>query len=130
MERTYIPFNKWNEKSKQTEYTNDTVLLSADGKLQAKGWAKHNVFDYDRTKVKAKLMSRKELDFYQVSDGKFMVQLSFANINIGGYVGAKLIDLENGKQIIDATQLFLGGKDKYVPPAKGDVPNRFGYNIG
>ncbi|MBQ3497817.1 MAG: DUF2804 domain-containing protein [Clostridia bacterium] len=130
MERTYIPFNEWKEKSKQTEYTSPTALLSADGKLQAKGWAKHNVFDYDRTKVKAKLMSRKEWDFYQVSDGKYMVQLSFANINIGGYVGAKLIDLENGKQIIDATQLFLGGKDKYVPPAKGDVPNRFGYKIG
>ena len=27
MERTYIPFNKWKEKSKQTEYTEPTKLL-------------------------------------------------------------------------------------------------------
>ncbi len=130
MQRTYVPFKDWKEKSKQTEYTQKTPLLDANGNLLAKGWARHNVFDYDRNLVKAKLMSRKEWDFYQVSDGKYMVQLSFANINIGGYVGAKLIDLVNGKLIVDSTQIFLGGKNKYVPPAKGDVPNRFKCKIG
>ena len=47
MERTYIPFRNWKEKSKQTEYTQSTPLLSDDGKLLAKGWARHNVFDYE-----------------------------------------------------------------------------------
>ena len=130
MERTYIPFNKWAEKSKQTEYTQSTPLLSADGKLLAKGWARHNVFDYDRTKVKHGIMSRKEWDFYQFSNGKLTVQLNFANIGIGGFISAILIDLVKGEVIMNATQLFLGGKDKFVPPAKGDVPNRFGYKIG
>ena len=128
--RTYKSFREWTAKSKQTEYTNSTPLLGADGTLKAKGWAKRNVFEYDRNLVKAKLMSRKEWDFYQVSDGKYMVQINFANINVGGFIAAKLIDLVNGKLIMDATQLYLGGKDKYVPPAKGDVPNRFGYKIG
>ena len=128
--RTYKSFREWTAKSKQTEYTNSTPLLGADGTLKAKGWAKRNVFEYDRSLVKAKLMSRKEWDFYQVSDGKYMVQINFANINVGGFIAAKLIDLVNGKLIMDATQLYLGGKDKYVPPAKGDVPNRFGYKIG
>ena len=128
--RTYKSFREWKNKSKQTEYTQSTPLLAADGTLQAKGWARKNVFEYDRNLVKARLMSRKEWDFYQVSDGKYMVQINFANINIGGFIAAKLIDLVNGKLIMDATQLYLGGKDKYIPPAKGDVPNRFGYKIG
>lgn len=129
MERTYVPFWDWKEKSKQTEYTESTPLLNADGTLNAKGWARHNVFEYDRNLVKTGVMSRKEWDFYQVSNGKYMVQLSFANINIGGYVAAKLFDLVNGKQIIDCTQFFLGG-NKHIPPAKGDVPNRYRDKIG
>ncbi len=130
MERTYIPFNKWKEKSKQTEYTESTPLLAPDGSLLAKGWARHNVFDYNRDYVKTGIMSRKEWDFYQISDGRYMVQLSFANITVGGYVSAKLIDLEKGELVVDATQLFLFGKNRLVPPSKGDVPNRFAEKIG
>ena len=128
--RTYVPFQQWKEKSKQTEYTKATPLLAPDGTLLAKGWARHNVFDYNRDYVKkGSPMSKKEWDFYQVADGNYMVQLSFANIGIGGYVAGKLIDLKAGKVIVDATQLFLGGK-KYLPPLKGDVPNRFKATIG
>ena len=128
--RTYQSFKNWKTKSKQTEYTEETPLLAKDGTLLAKGWARHNVFTYDRNNVKkGNPMSKKEWDFYQVSDGRYMVQLSFANISIGGYVAAKLIDLVNGKLIVDATQLFLGGK-KHLPPPKGDVPNRYKDKIG
>ena len=130
-QRTYVPFKDWGYSSKQIEYTEPTELLSPEGKLLVKGWARHNVFDYNRNYVKpGSPMSKKEWDFYQVSDGKYMVQLSFANISIGGYIAAKLIDLVNGKVIADATQLFLGGKNKHVPPKKGDVPNRFKKTIG
>ena len=128
--RTYVPFGEWKEKSKQTEYTEPTPLLAPDGTLLAKGWARHNVFDYNRDYVKkGNPMSKKEWDFYQVSDGRYMVQLSFANIGIGGYVAGKLIDLKAGKVVVDATQLFLGGK-KHLPPPKGDVPNRYKDKIG
>lgn len=129
MERTYVPFNEWKEKSKQTEYTESTPLLNSDGTLNAKGWARKNVFEYDRNLVKSNLISRKEWDFYQVSNGKYMVQLSFANINIGGYVAAKLIDLVKGEEVIDCTQFFLGG-NKHVPPKKADVLNRYRDKVG
>lgn len=129
MERTYKSYTEWAEKSKQTEYTEETPLLASDGTLLAKGWARHNVFTYDRNFVKTGVTSRKEWDFYQISDGKHMVQLSFANINIGGYVAAKLIDLENKKEVIDCTQFFFGA-EKHVPPAKGDIPNRYVDKVG
>lgn len=127
--RTYVPFKDWKEKSKQTEYTEETPLLAPDGTLLAKGWARKNVFTYNRDYVKTGIMSRKEWDFYNILAGKMQILISFANINVGGYVGAKVVDLETGEVIIDAMKYFLGA-NKHVPPAKGDVPNRYKDKIG
>jgi len=127
--RTYIPFQQWKEKSKQTEYTESTPLLAHDGTLLAKGWARRNVFEYDRNLVKTGIMSRKEWDFYQVCDGKMMVQFNFANINIGGFINTKIVDIEKGEVIVDTSQYFLGA-NKHVPPAKSDVPNRYKDKVG
>ena len=128
MEKTYLGWKEGGWTSKQTEYTEETPLLSADGKLLTPGWARHNVFTYNRNNV-APTIHRKEWDFYQISNGRFMVQLSFANITFGGYVSAALIDLHEGKTVYNAAGFFAGGKDKYVPNAKGDVPNTFGAKI-
>lgn len=129
MEKTYVGWKEADYKSKQTEYTEPTQLLSKDGTLLAKGWARHNVFDYDRYSVN-KVMRRKEWDFYQMSNGKYMIQISFANISLGGYVSAVLVDLKAGKQITTAMDFFLGGKDKYILPPKGDVPNYVNMKVG
>ena len=129
LKRTYVPFNEWKEKSKQTEYTESTPLLNPDGTLNAKGWARRNVFEYDRNLVKTGIMSRKEWDFYNICDDDYQILVSFANINIGGYVGAKLVNLKTGEVVVDSMQYFIGA-NKHVPPAKGDVPNRFKDKIG
>ena len=113
MEKTYVGWKEAPFKSKQTEYTEPTNLLAPDGTLLAKGWARHNVFNYNRYHVK-KQMRRKEWDFYQLSNGKYMVQLSFANISLGGYVSAVLVDLKQHKILKSVMSPFLGGKDKYV----------------
>ncbi len=128
-EKTYKNFMQWQEKSKQTEYTESTPLLSADGTLIAKGWARKNVFDYDRSLSKPN-KRKKEWDFYQISNGRYMIQISLANISIGGYLSAKIVDLVNKKQIVEAMQLFLGGDNKYILPAKGDVPHIFKAKVG
>ena len=129
MERTYSSWMDGAWKSAQKEYTQSTPLLGADGTLLSPGWARHNVFDYDRNKVK-KVMRRKEWDFYQLSNGKYMAQISFANISLGGYVSAVLVDLRTGKTLATTMAPFLGGKDKYVLPPKGDVPNNVKMKIG
>ena len=59
MEKTYSSFLNWKEPSLQTEYSNDVPLLAEDGTLLAKGWARKNVFQYDRNRVKH-VMRRKE----------------------------------------------------------------------
>ena len=75
--RTYPSWLKGEVKSAQKEYTEPTKLLADDGTLLSPGWARHMVFDYDRTKS-TPTMRRKEWDFYQISDGRYMIQISFA----------------------------------------------------
>lgn len=137
MKRTYVPFKDFPQPSKQTEYTSPTKMFADDGTLLCPGWARRNVFEYDRDKSQPKLR-KKEWDFYQVSNGEYMVQLSFANISIGGYVSATLVDLKNPDkskklaqgQVATQMAIFLGGSDKYVLPPKGDVPNNVKFAFG
>ena len=129
MEKTYIGWQEADYVSKQTEYTEPTKLLADDGTLLAKGWARRNVFEYDRYKV-SKPMRRKEWDFYQFSDGNLMLQINIANISLGGFLSSCLVDIREGKTLFNTMGVFLGQKDKYVLPAKGDVPNSFKYTVG
>ena len=50
MERTYKSWTEWEKPSLQREYTEPTPLLGADGTLLAAGWARRNVFLYDRAR--------------------------------------------------------------------------------
>lgn len=134
--RTYPTWLNGEFKSIQKEYTEPTKLLDEKGNLIAPGWARHMIFDYDRSQVVPKMRS-KEWDFYQISNGKYAVQLSFANISFGGYVGAVLMDLKNKQHdrkhstgtMCDATIIYLGGREKYPLPPKGDVPNNVKYTV-
>lgn len=128
-ERTYVPYTQWAEKSKQTEYTAETPLLAEDGTLLAKGWARHNFFTYNRNHAKPNIR-KKEWDFYQIVNDTYLVQISFANISFGGYVGANLINWRTGESITEITKLYLGGNNKYILPPKGDVPNNFKATVG
>ena len=129
MERTYKSWRDWDKPSLQKEYTEETPLLGPDGTLLAAGWARKNLFRYDRDAVKHTLR-RKEWDFYQISDGRLMLQVSFANISLGGYASLVLVDLRQGKTLLSDMAPFLGGKDRYVLPARGDVPNRVSFRVG
>ena len=98
LKRTYVPFKDWKEPSKQTEYTEPTPLLNADGTLNAKGWARHNVFQYDRSLVKReRLISKKEWDYYTVTDGQKQLLNSFAHVGIGGFMGLRLVEIHTGE---------------------------------
>lgn len=127
--RTYISY-KDVPKRNQIEYTEKTKLLDENGNVLVRGgWARKDVFEYDRNNVKPHRRG-KEWDFYQISNGKFMIKASFANISIGGYLGISLTDLENHKVIINGMDLFLGGRDKFALPAVSDQPHVVSYKVG
>ena len=129
MKKTYQGWQEWEKPSEQREYTEETPLLAQDGTVLAAGWARHILFQYDRSLVKHK-MRRKEWDFYQISDGDFMVQLNFANISLGGYASAMLVDLKNHQILANVMSPFIGGANKYVLPERGDEPNYVKFKVG
>ena len=129
LKKTYVPFTEWKEKSKQTEYTEPAPLLSPDGTLLVKGWARKNLFEYNRDYVKKGIISRKEWDFYTIADDEMQILVSFANINIGGYAAARLINLKTGEVICDDVAYFAGA-NKHVCHSKPDLPSRFKDKIG
>lgn len=136
MKRTYPSWIDGEVNSKQTEYTEPTKLLAKDGTLLAPGWARHNVFEYERENARP-ANRKKEWDFYQISNGEMMVQINFANISIGGFAQASITDLKHRQKnsklhtgtILECTGLFLGGK-KYMLPPKGDEPNVLEHTVG
>ncbi len=131
--KTYVGWQELPEKRKQIEYKQPTKLLDEKGNLLVKGgWARHNVFEYDRTAARPQWRG-KEWDFYQVSDGRYMVQISMANISIGGYASAVLVDLtDKSKPVISSMALWLGGKNKVVMAENCDQghPNVSEYKKG
>jgi len=129
MKKTYVGWQEADYVSAQKEYTESTPMFGPKGEVLCPGYAKHNVFEYDRNKVLHK-MRRKEWDFYQLSDGNFMVQLSFANISLGGYVSLVLVDIKNGKTVFEDMNIFIAQTDKYALPPKGDVPNTVHFKVG
>lgn len=129
--KTYVGWREAGKKRNQIEYKSATPLLDADGNLLIRGgWARYNVFEYDRNKVKPRLRC-KEWDFYQISNGKYMVQISIANISIGGYASASLADI-SGKErkTVSSMSFWLGGKDKIVLPQNCQRPNTVEYKKG
>ena len=129
MARTYRSWAEAPFASEQREYTALQPLLDRDGTLLAAGWARKNVFQYDRSLVRHPLR-RKEWDFYQLSDGRYMVQISFANISLGGYASAVLVDLKTGEKLCSVMAPFLGGKDRYILPERGDRPGHVRMQVG
>ncbi len=129
--KTYLGWQDISTKRNQVEYVEPTRLLADDGTLLVKGgWARYNVFDYDRSKVRPQ-MRGKEWDFYQVSNGKYMVQISIANISIGGYASATLLDISGeDTKMVTSMSLWLGGKNKVVLPPNCQQPNVVHYVKG
>jgi len=129
--KTYVGWKEAAAKRNQIEYTEPTRLLDGKGNLLVHGgWARHNIFDYDRTVARPQYRG-KEWDFYQVSNGRYMVQISMANISIGGYASANLVDISGkNKKIITSMALWLGGKNKVVMPENCDCPNVCEYKKG
>ena len=69
MGKTYKGWQEWDQPGEQKEITELTPLLGKDGTVLTAGWARHGLFQYDRSLVKHK-MRRKEWDFYQISNGR------------------------------------------------------------
>jgi len=103
-----------NKLNKQVEITENTPLLLDNGNLNAVGWARDCKIIYDREKISFRhRIRRKEWDFYQSSDGEWMIQLNFANIAIGSVATAGLVNLKTGERY-DAGKIIPFTVNRYL----------------
>ncbi|MBO5775829.1 MAG: DUF2804 domain-containing protein, partial [Clostridia bacterium] len=110
--------------SKQIEITQPTLLLKEDGSLTQPGYCKRNLFIYNRENIRAPKLRIKEWDFYQVSDGRFVVQMNFFNISIASVGQVEIFDMQTGKRWSDMMFHLLTVNSHQVN-RNGDAPYSF-----
>ncbi|MBO5773484.1 MAG: DUF2804 family protein [Clostridia bacterium] len=109
--------------SKQIEYTSPTKLLDENGNLLAKGWARHNLFEYERRLVKPRFRL-KEWDFHQFSDGQYKVLINFFNITVGTSAAASIRNIKTGELIAENVVIIPFTRSRYLPPEVSDRTNK------
>ncbi len=83
----------------QNQITERTPLLDKNGDVANPGYCKRSLYDYDRSAIKANPMRIKEWDFYQISNGRYIIQIVLADISMGGAAFFTLIDMSTGKHV-------------------------------
>ncbi len=78
----------------QNEITTVQPLFNKDGALANPGWAKDLMFQYDRKAIKASKIKIKEWDYYYISDGRYVVSFTVADLAYVGLITVTFIDLE------------------------------------
>ena len=83
----------------QNRITSDTILLNENGEVAQPGYCELNRYIYSRSAIKANALRIKEWDFYQISDKRYTVQMTFADISIGGAGCFTLFDRQTGERL-------------------------------
>ena len=109
----------------QNEIKEKETLLDYHGRLKIKGFAKHLLFDYDKTSVR-KPRRLKEWDFYQVTDGEYVLQMNMSDIAYYRSVSVTLFNLKTGKKYSAAVnQFFSEGTVDLEANGEADHTTRF-----
>lgn len=80
------------------EITARTPLLDGKGHLFRPGYAKRNPYDYNRNRITAHWSRIKEWDFYQITNPRYTVQVTVADISIGGGATFCCFDMLTGQR--------------------------------
>lgn len=94
----------------QHEITKKTVLLDENGNVAEPGFCFTNHYVYDRSKIKAGKTRIKEWDFYQITNPRYTVQITVADISLGGAAHIAAFDMQTGekREYMDLSLLTFG----------------------
>lgn len=117
--------------SKQVEITEEIPLLDENGYLTQSGFCYDaNLIKYDRNAIKTPGWRTKEWDFYQVSNDRYCMQITIADISLGGAVTVGVFDMQTGKSystmILD---LFTFGRFTEFTKSAMD-PHKYSFKRG
>lgn len=110
-------------EQRQIEITEPTRLLTEEGYVNRPGWCRHNLFIYNREDISAPKIRIKEWDFYQVTDGRFLIQLTMGNISVGAGATVLIKDMkDSGKVLLNTGLIRLFTINRYEMPRNAQEP--------
>lgn len=104
----------------QNEITVKEKLLDKFGNIANPGWCRTGKYEYSRADIKANPFRIKEWDFYQISDDRYTIQITFADISMGGGVTFGMFDRKTGERF-DAMNIALLTMGSFSMPENDDV---------
>jgi len=110
----------------QKEITERTDILDADGKVINSGWARDDLFNYDRSKIKPGPLRIKEWDFWEIFNPDCRVILNIFDIGLAALGSFTFTDFHS-KKSVNASMMRLFSKGKTGHPAswRYTAPLRF-----
>lgn len=110
----------------QAEITKRTEILGDDGHVLQPGWARDDLFNYDRKKITSSPFRIKEWDFWEVFNDNYRVVLNIFDIGLAGVAQFTLTDFNTGKSTnASLTRLFTRGSVGHPPSWRYERPLRF-----
>lgn len=79
---------------RQKEIKKDNLLLGEDGCIQNPGWARSEVWKYNRENIHAPWFRKKEWDYYMFANEKFAVAFTISDLGYIGLLSVSFINLE------------------------------------
>ncbi|MCQ2480059.1 MAG: DUF2804 domain-containing protein [Clostridia bacterium] len=108
------------EEKEQVRITEKTPLLNEKGELTQPGYCFTDLYEYKRSDIKANASRIKEWDFYQITNDDFTVQITVADISLGGAVTVGFFDRHTGERASAMVlNLFTFGRFDLGLPKKG-----------
>lgn len=105
----------------QHQITEKTKLLTSCGNVAQPGYCLRNLYEYNRNQVK--LPGRlKEWDFYQITNERYTVQATIANISIAGAGSLTIFDRTTGERHSAMLPVLLP-KEKIKMPLSARAPS-------
>ncbi len=104
----------------QNEITGKERLLNDAGEVANPGYCKTSNYIYRRSDIKANPLRIKEWNFYQISDERYTIQMTFADISMGGGVTFTLFDRRTGERF-EAAHIDLLTLGRYQMPECDEV---------
>ncbi len=121
--------------SEQHRITEKIPLLDENGKLTEPGYCTTNLYEYDRRAIKARPTRIKEWDFYQITDGRYMLQITISDISLAGAGIFTLVDMQTGEryEVMNLSLLTFGRmgmeSDAMTPHTLSRHKNKFDLDI-
>ena len=101
----------------QKEISEKQPLLNEKGNITNPGYAKSLVWEYDRSKIKAAKSRIKEWDYYYISNGKYALCVTMADLGYVGALSISTLDFTVPSEVTNSSVFLMPMGKLQMPPS-------------